>query len=144
MRCGRPTAAGVSLCDEHNPAGIGAPSATQVHGTIFLGVVLGVVLLAALAQVLLGGLGPFNSSVVRAEAAAGGGAEVTIQVTNAGTRDAKANCRVTRGGVTTSDDVLFQTDVLRAGQSVTVTRPIAPPQPGNPPYALDRFAVTCA
>ena len=143
MRCGRPTPPGVSLCEEHNPAGIGAPSATQVHGTIFIGIVVGFIALAALAQVLLGGLGPFDGRIVRASSAGDGGAELTVEVTNGGTREARANCRITRGGVSTPDDVLFQTDPIAVGETVTVLRPIPPPRPGSPPYVLERFAVSC-
>jgi hypothetical protein len=144
FRCGRPTPLGVSLCEEHNPAGIGAPSATQVHGTIFIGIVLGFVALAALAQLLLGGLGPFDGRIVAARSTGGGGAELSLLVTNGGTREARANCRVTRGGVSTSDDVTFQTDPIPAGETISVTRQVPPPRPGNPPYVLDRFAISCA
>jgi hypothetical protein len=134
----------VSLCEEHNPAGIGAPSATQVHGTIFVGIVVGFVALAALAQLLLGGLGPFEGRVAAARATDDGGAELSVLVTNGGTREARANCRVTRGGVSTADDATFQTDPIPAGETITITRQVPPPRPGNPPWVLDRFAISCA
>ena len=42
FRCGVATAPGVGLCDEHNRGHISGPSSTQMHATIFGGIVLGV------------------------------------------------------------------------------------------------------
>ena len=52
FRCGVETPAGVGLCDEHNRGHLSGPSSTQMHATIFGGIVLGVIaffLLASLA-----------------------------------------------------------------------------------------------
>jgi hypothetical protein len=143
IRCGRPTPLGVSLCDDDNPAGIGAPSATQVHGTIFIGVVVGFLLLAFVARVALNGLGPFPSTIVERAAAADGGAQLVVQVTNEGSREASATCRVTRGGLAMADDVLFQTEPIPVGGTVVIPRRLAPAAAGAAPYVLDRLAVSC-
>jgi hypothetical protein len=143
VRCGRPTPLGVSLCDDDNPGHIGAPSATQVHGTIFVGVVLGFLLLAVGARLALGGLGPFPSSVVERVARPDGGADVVVAVRNEGTREASATCRITRGGVARADDVLFQTEAIPVGGTVTIRRQLAPPAAGAEPLIVERLVVSC-
>ena len=39
FRCGVETPAGVGLCDEHNRGHLSGPSSTQMHATIFIGIV---------------------------------------------------------------------------------------------------------
>jgi hypothetical protein len=143
VRCGRATPLGVSLCDDDNPGKIGAPSATQVHGTIFVGVVIGFLLLAVVARAALSGLGPFPSSILERAARADGGADVVLTVRNEGTRDASATCRITRGGVARADDVLFQTDSIPVGGEVTIRRQLAAPAAGAEPLVVDRLVVSC-
>jgi hypothetical protein len=143
VRCGRPTPLGVSLCDDDNPGHIGAPSATQVHGTIFVGVVAGFILLAVGARLALGGLGPFPSTVLESAARPDGGADVVLTVRNEGTRVASATCRITRGGVARADDVLFQTEPIPVGGSVTIRRQLTAPTAGAEPLVADRLVVSC-
>ena len=142
FRCGRPTPPGVSLCEADNPGRIGAPSATQMHATILLGVIGGFVLLAFLARYLSGGVGPFEASVIGRTAAEESGAALYVRVTNLGTREASASCRVTRGGVTAPDDPIFLTDPIPPGGSVELERLL---RAGTMLAAapLDRVTVRC-
>jgi hypothetical protein len=84
----------VGLCDECNPLGLSDSASSQVHGTVFLGIVLAVALMAVAARFAVGGGGPFNASVVDVRAA-GTGLSVTIEVRNAGTLGGEATCQVT-------------------------------------------------
>ena len=76
-----------------NPAGLKQPAASQAHGTVLLGVGLAVVGMAAAATFLMGGVGPF-SAVVRGAVADASGIDVTLEVTNEGSRAGRASCRV--------------------------------------------------
>jgi hypothetical protein len=94
VRCGAPVAIDVALCDACNPIGLAQPASSQVHGTVFLGVVLAVILLAIAARLSVSGIGPFAAQV-SAVASAGDGLAVTLLVTNAGTSTGSTTCRVT-------------------------------------------------
>lgn len=94
VRCGAPVAIDVALCDECNPLGLSQPSASQVHGTAFLGVVIAVILLAVAARFAIAGVGPFDGQI-SAVAQAGEGLAVTLMVTNHGTSTGSTTCRVT-------------------------------------------------
>src|SRR4030042_1207811 len=63
IRCGRPTPAGVALCERDNPGAIKGPSPTQAHGTILIGVIGGFVLLLLLLRLTTAGVGPFGSTL---------------------------------------------------------------------------------
>jgi hypothetical protein len=143
VRCGRPTPLGVALCDEDNPAKIAGPSATQVHGTIFIGLVLGFLALAAVARLSVTGVGPFQGGLAAATARADGSIDVTVTVTNRGPREAAASCRVTRGGMTGPNDLIFLTDPIPTGATITVERTMPAPLPPTLPYEPDRLAVLC-
>ena len=69
FRCGKPTPAGEGLCDEHNPRHLRGPSSTQMHATVFGGIVLGVVGFFVLARLAVGTSGPFTTEVLTATAA---------------------------------------------------------------------------
>ncbi len=126
FRCGRPTPAGVSLCAQDNPARIKSPSATQVHGTIVIGVLAGFLLLAALLAAATAGVGPYPASVSGAASRADGGLDVVIQVTNQGTRTAGASCRVSAGGSPDYRDLVFFTEPIPAGETRSVSHTIVP------------------
>ena len=143
-RCGRPTPLGVSLCEDDNPAGLTPPSATQVHGTILGGVVIGFVGLALLAHFVLAGVGPFPTRMESVTATGDGGVEVVFSVDNDGSKASAATCRVTRGGVGLVSDPVFRTLPIPPGQTLAVTRPIAPPPPGDPAWVLDRLVLHCS
>jgi hypothetical protein len=93
VRCGRPTAIDRGLCEECNPLGLRDASSSQVHGTVFLGVLLAVVVLAVLGRLALSGVGPFSAEIASVSAAADG-LTVTFEVTNTGTSAGQTTCRV--------------------------------------------------
>ena len=66
FRCGVETPPGVGLCDEHNPNGLKGPSSTQMHATIFGGIVLGVLGFYVVARLAVGSAGPFGAGVAAA------------------------------------------------------------------------------
>jgi hypothetical protein len=142
FRCGRPTPLGVSLCERDNPGHIKSPSATQVHGTIVIGVLAGFVLLIVAWRFTSGGLGPFASSLAGVATRADGGLEVVVSVTNNGTRLAGASCRVSPTGVPTDGDYVFFTDPVQPGQTRQFTQ-IVLPAPGAAPYQSGSVAVRC-
>ena len=143
VRCGRPTPLGVSLCDYDNPGHIGAPSSTQVHATMLAGVGIGVLGLALVARIMVTGVGPFDGRIVGQGLQPGGGADIAVQVTNRGTRDAPATCQVSRGGVLRPDDPLFLTQKIAAGATVTISETVPAPAPGASPYTLGELTVSC-
>jgi hypothetical protein len=83
----------VGLCDECNPLGLADSASSQVHGTVFLGIVLAVVLMAVAARFAVGGGGPFHASLVDVQAA-GTGLSLTIEIRNAGTLGGAATCHI--------------------------------------------------
>jgi hypothetical protein len=96
-RCGAPVALDVGLCERCNPLGLKDSASSQVHGTVFLGIVVAIALLAIAARVAVGGIGPFEADITTVRAAPGdaAGVVVTITVTNQGSRMGSATCRVT-------------------------------------------------
>jgi predicted nucleic acid-binding Zn ribbon protein len=95
VRCGAPVDIDTALCERCNPLGLKDPAASQAHGTIFIGVLVAVVLLAVFARMTVSGVGPFQASVVGATTPAGTDLAVTITVTNTGTNTGATTCRVT-------------------------------------------------
>ncbi len=143
VRCGRPTPAGVSLCEADNPGAIKSPSATQVHGTILVGVVAGFLILGLLARFAVSAAGPFEADIQGRAARADGAAEVVVRVVNAGTSPGAATCRVTRDGVPRQEDLTFRTERLAAGATVQVRRTLPVPLVGDPAFDVDRVTVAC-
>ncbi len=95
IRCGAPVAIDTALCERCNPLGLKDPAASQAHGTIFIGVLVAVILLAVVARMTVSGVGPFPASVTAASAAGGSGLTVTLTVTNNGSATGATTCRVT-------------------------------------------------
>ena len=87
-------AVGVGLCERCNPLGLRDVSASQVHGTVFIGVALAIAALAILARLAVTGLGPFPATIDDVAVRAGG-LEVTMTVTNEGSAAGQTTCRVT-------------------------------------------------
>jgi hypothetical protein len=50
VRCGRPVALSLGMCDRCNPLGLADPAASQVHGTVFLAIGVGIAALAIAAR----------------------------------------------------------------------------------------------
>jgi hypothetical protein len=94
LRCGAPVPLDVGLCERCNPLGLKDSSASQVHGTVFIAVLVAVVGLALIGRLTLAGVGPFDGSVVEA-VPAGVGLAITLSVTNHGTAVGQTTCRLT-------------------------------------------------
>ncbi len=94
IRCGAPVPLDVGLCERCNPLGLKDSSASQVHGTVFIGVLIAVVGLALLGRLTLAGVGPFEGTVVGA-VPAGAGLAITLSVANHGTAVGQTTCRLT-------------------------------------------------
>jgi hypothetical protein len=142
-RCGRPTPLGVSLCADDNPGGLTPPSATQVHGTILGGVIVGFVALALAAHFVLSGVGPFPARIDSAAILGNGGVDVVFSIDNGGSKDAWATCRITRGGVGLVSDPIFRTASIAPGQTLSLTRTVPPPQAGDPAWVVERLVIRC-
>ena len=127
IRCGRPTPAGVALCDVDNPGHIKGPSATQAHGTIAVGVIAGFALLAVLGSLTVAGVGPFESRIGASSVRADGGVDLTLVVTNQGRRESSANCRVSARGRPADPDLAFLTDPIPPGQTRSYERTLSIP-----------------
>lgn len=144
VRCGKPTPQGVALCEDDNPAALKGPSATQVHGTIAVGIGIGFLILALVANWALGSVGPFTVRVLAAAGSADGGADIVFAVTNAGGSANIATCRITRGGVSTPADPVFRTATIAAGGTIEVVRTVPAPAPDDPPWVAERLLVRCS
>src|SRR5690606_12352561 len=84
----------VAMCERCNPLGLSDPASSQVHGTVLVGIILAVVVLAVAGRVALSGVGPFSASVASVSAA-GDGLSVSLRVTNDGTSRGTTTCRIT-------------------------------------------------
>jgi hypothetical protein len=144
VRCGKPTPLGVALCEDDNPAELKGPSTTQVHGTIAVGIGIGFLILALVANWALSSVGPFPVRVLAATGLADGGADIVFSVTNEGGSANVATCRITRGGVSTPADPVFRTETIEAGATIQVARTVDPPGPDDPPWVAERLSVHCS
>jgi hypothetical protein len=131
FRCGKPTPPGVSLCDADNPAHIKAPSSTQVHGTILIGVLFGFIALLLLFRFAQSGVGPFPAAIAGVATRADGGLDVAVQVTNDGSRESGASCRISPGGAPDYRDYVFFTEPIPAGETRSFTKSLAAPDNGR-------------
>ena len=95
VRCGALIDIDTALCERCNPLGLKDPAASQVHGTVVIGVLVAFVLLAVFARLTVAGVGPFPASVLAASSPDGTGLTVSITVTNTGTSTGATTCRVT-------------------------------------------------
>ncbi len=143
IRCGKETPPGVSMCEADNPGRIKAPSATQLHATILAGVVLGFVGFFLLMRIAVSQGGPYQATIAGRASTADGGITVAVVVTNTGTNEGIATCRITRDGSARPDDVTFRTERLAPGAAATLTRDVPPPTEKQPPFLLDRVSATC-
>ena len=89
VRCETPFDAEVDLAIPR-PA---APSTTQSHGTVMLGLLGGFVVLAALLWLSVRGIGPFEARLVETTGA-GTDKQVVVEITNKGSRAGRGNCRI--------------------------------------------------
>jgi hypothetical protein len=142
MRCGRPTPLGVALCERDNPGHIKGPSATQVHGTILFGVLGGFVALLLLLRLASAGVGPFPSSFSGVATRPDGGLSVVVQVTNSGTRAVGASCLLRLPGVTEFHQVVFFTQPIPVGETLTFEQTL-PALPSGAALPISGLTVRC-
>jgi hypothetical protein len=83
----------VGLCERCNPLGLRDSSSSQVHGTVFVGLVIGIIGLALAASFAVAGIGPFSAAVA-GMTDSGNGLVVQLQVTNNGTSAGTTTCRI--------------------------------------------------
>jgi hypothetical protein len=95
LKCGRPIDLQETMCDVCNRAGMTAPAATQMHGTVAVAIVGSVVAMGVVASILVGGVGPFTSDVLAVGPVAEASVVVTLQVNNHGSRAGRARCELT-------------------------------------------------
>ena len=93
IKCGREIGPDETICAICNRAGMATPSASQYHGTMAVGIVAGVILMAVAASFVLSGVGPYRGSVLETRAA-NGGVEATLSVSNEGTKPGRAKCQL--------------------------------------------------
>lgn len=124
-RCGAPVGPGVGLCETCNPLGLRDSASSQVHGTVFIGVVVGVLVLAVLARLSVAGLGPFPATV-EAVTPAEAGLAVTLTVTNEGDGTGQTTCRLLRvGDRSTVGGAFVLSPRLGPGETRTFTTTVA-------------------
>lgn len=143
LKCGRATPLGVSLCEIDNPGHIKAPSSTQVHATILIGVIVGIGLVLLLFRFGSAGIGPFHSSLAGYSTRADGGLDVAVTVSNAGQRPAGASCRLSANGTLDFRDYVFFTTPIQPGETQTFTQTV-PPVPDASPLTGANMLVNCS
>jgi ribosomal protein L40E len=120
VRCGARIPLAASMCEACNPLGLRAPAASQAHGTVFVGIVIGVVIMMVVARALIADTGPFTSTVASISADPAG-LLVTVSLTNGGTTAGTTTCRIddpARGGI--SPDALFvESPRVEGGQTMS-------------------------
>ena len=122
VRCGAPVSLQVALCESCNPLGLAQPSASQAHGTVFLGIGAAVLALAALAGASSKGVGPFVGSI-SAGSAVPGGLAVSVTVTNGGSGAGAATCSVTTTALGMAGiQEIITTPRIEGGATITVER----------------------
>jgi len=122
VRCGAPVSLQTALCERCNPLGLAQPSASQAHGTVFLGIGAAVLLLASLAGSSSRGIGPFTASMSAAESVPGGLA-VEISITNTGATAGSATCQITTSKIGSAGlSEIISTPRIEPGATTTVDR----------------------
>jgi ribosomal protein L40E len=126
VRCGARIPLSEAMCERCNPLGLKQPSASQAHGTVFVGIAVAVVALAVFARVVTMGIGPFRGEVAGV-AADPGGLKVTITVSNGGSNAGSTTCRVGDPDIPgIGPEAAFVTSpVVEPGQSVTFSAVVA-------------------
>lgn len=144
LRCGVETPPGVALCDDHNRGRLSGPSATQMHATVFGGIVLGVIGLLVLANLAVTSGGPYETAVTSVSAGPDGAVTLSFSLSNQGESESVADCRVTRDGVPRPDDFAFRTQAVPAGSSIQLERELAAPPEGSVGYDTETITVLCS
>lgn len=122
VRCGAPVSLQTALCERCNPLGLAQPSASQAHGTVFLGIGAAVLLLASLAGSSSRGIGPFTVDMSSPNSVPGGLA-VSITVTNTGATAGSATCQITTSEIGSAGlSEIISTPRIEPGATTTVDR----------------------
>ena len=122
VRCGAPVSLQTALCERCNPLGLAQPSASQTHGTVFLGIGAAVLILASLAASSVKGIGPFDVQMTPAISVPGG-LSVQVSVTNTGSGGGAATCRVTTTKLGSAGvQEIVTTERIEPGATVIVER----------------------
>jgi hypothetical protein len=114
-----------------------------MHATVFLGIVIGVIGLFVLFRLSQTDAGPFLARVTSASAGEAGAVSVAFAITNEGRASGHADCRFTRDGVPRPDDVAFRTPEMAAGETLTLSRELAPEVDRPVAYLPDLLSVVC-
>jgi hypothetical protein len=114
-----------------------------MHATVFIGVAAGVLGFFVLARLAIGSAGPFVTRILTSSADGAGGVAVTFSITNDGTSEGAADCRVTRDGVPRPDDLALRSPVLAAGETVTFDRLLSKGSGDPIGYIADAVSVIC-
>ena len=120
VRCGIPIPLDVAMCERCNPLGLADPSSSQVHGTVLVGIILAVIVLAVAGRAALQGVGPFNGAVASVSTA-GDGLSVTLRVRNDGTSRGTTTCRIREANGATTRVAFVSMPNLDPGESATIT-----------------------
>jgi predicted nucleic acid-binding Zn ribbon protein len=120
VRCGARIPISESMCERCNPLGLKAPAASQAHGTVFVGILIAVVIMAVAARFAVSGVGPFRTELAGV-AAAPAGLRVSITVTNDGSNAGSTTCRVSNPAIPGigPETAFVQSPVVPAGGSLT-------------------------
>lgn len=94
VKCGREIDPDESMCEVCNRAGMVAPAATQMHGTVAVAVIGAVALMAVVASILTGGVGPFSAEAADWDPVAEASVRVSVVVANDGSRAGRARCEL--------------------------------------------------
>ena len=126
VRCGARIPVSQAMCERCNPLGLKQPSASQAHGTVFVGIAVAVVALAVIARLAVSGIGPFKGQVAGVEAAPGG-LEVSITVTNAGSTAGATTCRIDDPAIRgIGPEAAYVTSpIIEPGETVTFSAVVA-------------------
>jgi hypothetical protein len=123
-RCGAPVALDVGLCERCNPLGLKDSASSQVHGTVFVSIGIGFVLLALLARWAVAGIGPFSAEVVSVRSD-NGTLIVSVRVTNKGSNAGSTTCRVTDPAIQGSGKpVFFLTPRIEPNATIELEQPL--------------------
>jgi hypothetical protein len=133
----------VALCAVHNPGKVNGPSSTQMHATILVGVLVGVMGFLFLMSLTSGTGAPFRVELLGAGNDPSGGVALAFAIVNEDQSSRIADCRVTRDGVPRPDDLAFRTDRLEPAKRTLVERVVPPAPPESVAYDLARLSVAC-
>lgn len=137
-RCGAPVGPGIGLCERCNPLGLRDSASSQVHGSVFIGIVGAVIGLALVARLAVAGLGPFPAAV-DSVAVSGDGLAVSVTVTNEGSAAGQTTCRVVdRADRGISVSAFILSPPIQPGQTLTFSTVVTEFGP-----ELRDLAVTC-